>query len=295
MAATFNPFTGQLDFTGGSSSVAAFTSGTATGLTGLGIRSTGAAFDLKLASAEVLTAGRTLTFNVGNADRTLTIPATGTAALLGAAQTFSAANIFSVNGAASTPAVSITGSVFTGGSATTTKPLFLVEPTGTTSTGWSTSGTLIGANAASGFTGDIAWFGVNGVANIRIVNTQTIGTLASTVLAVIDATATLSLAGSVISSSRSDGLYIQYAGAKAVWFCNATSKIGDKLLNFNEDVGIARASAGNMKITNGSSGYGTIDASGYSASGTAGVTAGPFTVITGITVKNGLVTALTGS
>jgi hypothetical protein len=42
---------------------------------------------------------------------------------------------------------------------------------------------------------------------------------------------------------------------------------------------------------------GTIQAGvGYKSSdGTAGATAGPFTVITGITVKNGLVTALTGS
>lgn len=47
------------------------TGGTAAGLTGLGIRSTGAAFDLTLASAEVLTAGRTLTFNVGDAARTI--------------------------------------------------------------------------------------------------------------------------------------------------------------------------------------------------------------------------------
>lgn len=41
---------------------------------------------------------------------------------------------------------------------------------------------------------------------------------------------------------------------------------------------------------------GTVKASGYKSSdGTAGATAGPFTVITSITVKDGLVTALTGS
>jgi len=64
--------------------------GAVSGLTGLGIRSTGAAFDLTLASAEVLTAGRTLSFNVGDAARTLTIPATGTVALLGTANVFTA-------------------------------------------------------------------------------------------------------------------------------------------------------------------------------------------------------------
>jgi len=45
--------------------------GTHTAITGLGIRSTGAAFDLTLASTEVLTAGRTLTIKVNDAARTL--------------------------------------------------------------------------------------------------------------------------------------------------------------------------------------------------------------------------------
>ena len=91
----------------------------------------------------------------GTSSKTLTVLDTGTAALLGIAQTFSAANIFSVNGAASTPALSLTGTPFTGGTATTTKPLFNIEPTGTTSTGWSTSGTMLGVNAASGFGGSL--------------------------------------------------------------------------------------------------------------------------------------------
>lgn len=49
--------------------------GTHTALTGLGIRSTGASFDLKLASSEVLTADRTLTLTLGDAARTLTVGA----------------------------------------------------------------------------------------------------------------------------------------------------------------------------------------------------------------------------
>jgi hypothetical protein len=47
--------------------------GTHTALTGLGIRSTGAAFDLTVASAEVFTAGRTLSVVMGDAARTLTL------------------------------------------------------------------------------------------------------------------------------------------------------------------------------------------------------------------------------
>ena len=67
--------------------------------------------------------------------------------------TLTGALINSANGAASAPVISLTGTTFTGGTATTTKPTLVVEPTGTTSTGWSTSGTLIGANAATGFAG----------------------------------------------------------------------------------------------------------------------------------------------
>lgn len=54
-------------------SAVAITGGTATGLTSFGIRSTGAAFDLTMATSEVLTAGRTLSWNVGNAARTITL------------------------------------------------------------------------------------------------------------------------------------------------------------------------------------------------------------------------------
>ena len=59
----------------------------------------------------------------------------------------------SANGAASTPATYLTGTWFSGGTGTTTKPQLLIEPTGTTSTGWNTNGSAIGVNAASGFLG----------------------------------------------------------------------------------------------------------------------------------------------
>lgn len=65
---------------------------------------------------------------------------------------------------ASTPSMLLSGSGYSGGTSTTTKPTFLIEPTGTTSTGWSTSGTKLGVNAESGFTGrylDIQLAGVS--------------------------------------------------------------------------------------------------------------------------------------
>jgi hypothetical protein len=72
------------------------------------------------------------------------------------------------NGAASTPASTLVGTWFTGGDATTTKPQLLVEPTGTTSTGWSTSGTGIGVNAASGFTGNLMDLQLNGASRVSV-------------------------------------------------------------------------------------------------------------------------------
>lgn len=51
----------------------ASTGGTLQAITTFGLRSTGAAFDLRLASTEVLTANRTLTVTLGNANRALTI------------------------------------------------------------------------------------------------------------------------------------------------------------------------------------------------------------------------------
>ena len=70
--------------------------------------------------------------------------------------------ISSLNGAASAPPGTFTGTWFTGGTATTTKPQVLIEPTGATSTAWSTSGTGFGVNAASGFAGNLMDLQVNG-------------------------------------------------------------------------------------------------------------------------------------
>ena len=67
-----------------------------------------------------------------------------------------------LNGAASTPPLDITGTWFTGGTSTTTKPQVLIEPAGTTSTAWSTSGTGLGVNATSAFAGHLLDLQVNG-------------------------------------------------------------------------------------------------------------------------------------
>lgn len=98
----------------------AITGGTVAGLTGFAIRDTSAAFDLTFAatSSAALTAGRTLTMNMGNVAHTLafgttantiTFPnvASDTVAMLGASNAFTgAANSFSVG---VTPAITFIG------------------------------------------------------------------------------------------------------------------------------------------------------------------------------------------
>ena len=75
---------------------------------------------------------------------------------------------FPANGLLNTPPVSLTGTWFTGGQASTTKPQFLIEPAGTTSNNFNIAGTGFGVNAPAGFAGDLAWFGVGGSSRAKI-------------------------------------------------------------------------------------------------------------------------------
>lgn len=129
------------------------------------------------------------------ADRTISLPdATGTVALVagssgqvlwnnagvnagastltydGSILTTSGRFINSYNATASSPAKAFTGTWFTGGTGTTTKPQVLIEPTGATSTAWSTSGTGLGVNAASGFAGNLLDLQVNGTSQASITS-----------------------------------------------------------------------------------------------------------------------------
>jgi len=68
----------------------------------------------------------------------------------------------------SRPAFAYTGVAYSGGSATTTKPHVLFEPTGATSNNWSTLGTYLGLNVPSGFTGNIIDAQVNAVQKFAV-------------------------------------------------------------------------------------------------------------------------------
>jgi hypothetical protein len=210
MGFKFNPFTGTLDEVsagggggtpGGSDTYVQFNDGGSTfggdvdftwnkttnvlGITG----------DINLSDGGTYTT--TLQTITPTAARTISFPdATGTVALVGGSSgqllynnaganagastltydgsilTSSGRFINSYNATASSPAKSFTGTWFTGGTATTTKPQVVIEPTGTTSTGWSTSGTGLGVNAASGFAGRLLDLQINGTSALSFTNSR---------------------------------------------------------------------------------------------------------------------------
>lgn len=96
----------------------------------------------------------------GVAFGTAAFVATGTSGatipLLNGGNTWSGDNTISTNGAVSTSPLLISGTIFTGGTATTTFPQFLVQPSAAAAfTAWSTAGTVSGINTGSGFSGDM--------------------------------------------------------------------------------------------------------------------------------------------
>ncbi len=105
------------------------------------------------------------------------------------AKTFNGAVIAAANGAASTPSLNLSGTWFTGGTATTTKPQLLVQPSAATSNNWSTAGTGLGINSASGFTGNLIDAQVNGSRRFAVDREGVIslGNTANTQMALISA------------------------------------------------------------------------------------------------------------
>lgn len=80
-----------------------------------------------------------------------------------------------LNGAASTPPLELTGTWFTGGTSTTTKPQVVIEPAGTTSNTWSPDGTGLGVNAASTFTGRLLDLQTNGTSRAVVTGAGNVG------------------------------------------------------------------------------------------------------------------------
>jgi hypothetical protein len=81
-------------------------------------------------------------------------------------------------GAASTSPFLLNGTMFTGGSGTTTFPYAFINQGASNPSSWSTSGTMFGLNGPSGFAGNFVDFHLNGGTSIFLVNTS--GTVTTT-------------------------------------------------------------------------------------------------------------------
>lgn len=195
----------------------------------------------------------------------------------------------STNGAASTPALHLTGTPFTGGSATTTKPLALLETAGATSNNWSTSGTMLGVNAPSGFGGRLLDLQVHGSSRAHITTTGGVELRhsgAANDFIGIGGTSNQTIA----FHQNALGISLQIVGDNSGIGGGASLRIGATgYLSFQSanrvdagsaDIGLARGSAGHLKVTDGSTGAGTLQFGTHSA--LAGET------VTGyITIKDG--------
>jgi hypothetical protein len=175
--------------------------------------------------------------------------------------------INSYNATASSPAKAFTGTWFTGGTATTNKPQVLIEPTGTTSTAWSTSGTGLGVNAASTFSGNLLDLQKNGTSIAKITNDGSIFLNAQ----------------STGFSYYSNGLLLVANSTYSVYFEASRTRFaptheiawaasGGTSYGVTADIGLVRSGTNTVKVTNGSSGDGTISGQ-LRAVGTAPATA----------------------
>lgn len=150
--------------------------GTHTAITSLGIRSTGAAFDLTLASTEVFTAGRTLTIKLNDAARTVDIAGNLT---LAAAFTTSGANALTLTTSGATNVTLPTTGTLVNSAVTTLSSLTSIGTIGTgvwqgTAVGLAYGGsgqaTALAARGSSGFNIDEATS--TGDANYTVLSTD---------------------------------------------------------------------------------------------------------------------------
>jgi hypothetical protein len=198
--------------------------------------------------------------------------ASADAALTCGAITASGAITNSYTSLVSSPAEILTGTWFTGGTGTTTKPHLLIEPTGTTSTAWSTSGTAIGVNAAIGFAGNLIDTKVNNITKFSVSSggklylASRYGTAGST-------------NGGFIGFGQSGGMYASFGNGGGAWYFGgsdlnyytgiapSSSGFGGAGITFGATVidsatttisaatlGIGRNSSGNIEINNGTAG-----------------------------------------
>lgn len=198
---------------------------------------------------------------VMQASPTLTTPnigtATGSASLdcLLSGCTMSGALDNTFAGTASTPAFFLSGTPFSGGNGTTTKPAFLIEDAATPFSSWNTSGSYFGVNSASAFAGDFLNINKNGSSRLVLTNggaltvsstiqgTQlTVGasgilSTGNNVPVILGSTRTFSTTDQVqLATSTNNGSTGTHAGVSILPIYNQTSSAGatDLLINRTE-------------------------------------------------------------
>ena len=170
--------------------------------------------------------------------------------------------ISSLNGAASAPPGTFTGTWFTGGTATTTKPQVLIEPTSATSTAWSTSGTGLGVNAASGFAGRLLDLQLNGTSKFSVTSAGAVSATGSVTASALDASTGQCIAGNGAGRLTGAG-FSTTSGGVVRWSSGTDSNSGPF------DVIILRDAANTLAQRNGTNAqtyrlYNTFtDASNY--------------------------------
>lgn len=151
------------------------------------------------------------------------------------------------NSAVSSPTETLTGTWYSGGSATTTKPHVLIEPTGTTSTAWATTGTGLGVNAASGFTGNLLDLQLNGSSKCKVTSAGTMTVPDLTVSSGASIPSIIHSAAYNYFSLDANGLRFG-SGTSKINFYDSISVIGTK------DLGLGRNAAGILEVNSGTGG-----------------------------------------
>jgi hypothetical protein len=152
------------------------------------------------------------------------------------------------NGAASSPALLLTGAVATG-SGTTSWPLLYVNPGSTATTTLSTSGTLIGAQAAGGFGGNLLDMQSGGTDEFKVAGNGTVTIGGSVTLGNNSGGSTLEISGRVFLSTPASATL--QLGAT-----DAASPVAQTLQVQNVVAGTSNT-AGAAMLINGSKGTGT--------------------------------------
>ncbi|MGV3659794.1 MAG: hypothetical protein ACO1TE_06410 [Prosthecobacter sp.] len=180
-----------------------------------------------------------------------------------AGDTVTGALTSTANGADSTPALHLTGTLHTGGTATTTKPQLLIEPAGTSSDHWHPSGTLLGVNAPEGFGGEHLCLQTNGMPCFKVAaHATTLGNSTNGATLIMRGTGT----DLTIATGYGDSLSVN-----GHFLCGGVALVGSSLFGRNAAASVYMPAAGQIGFGNSTDNSGSNDT--YLSRDSAGVLA----------------------